>query len=212
MKKYARVTVRYASGEVEHRYGTTVPKLGERIGRNGETGFVANVEMDGDSATVVVGTPAPEALSWRDVAGSSAEGSSSARDRILDAAYELFSRRGIRDVGTEEVLVTAGVARATLYRQFRTKDDLVRAFLQRREQRWSREFVEAEARRRGDTPREQLLAIFDVFDEWFHQDDFEGCSSHQRTARDGPRRSHWSGERRPSGVHPFRRCSVGRGG
>ena len=50
------------------------------------------------------------------------------------------------------------------------------AFLQRREQRWTREFVEAEALRRGSTPRDQLLAIFDVFDEWFHRDDFEGCS------------------------------------
>ena len=48
--------------------------------------------------------------------------------------------------------------------------------MQRREQRWTREFVEAEARRRGSTPRERLLAIFDVFDEWFHRDDFEGCS------------------------------------
>jgi AcrR family transcriptional regulator len=74
------------------------------------------------------------------------------------------------------VLERAGVAKATLYRHFRTKQDLVLAFLQRREQRWTREFVEAEARRRGSTPRERLVAIFDVFDEWFHQDDFEGCS------------------------------------
>lgn len=50
------------------------------------------------------------------------------------------------------------------------------AFLKRREQRWTREFVLAEARRRGSTPRERLLAIFDVFDEWIHRDDFEGCS------------------------------------
>jgi hypothetical protein len=36
--------------------------------------------------------------------------------------------------------------------------------------------VEAEARRGGETPEEQLLAIFDLFDEWFHRPDFEGCS------------------------------------
>jgi hypothetical protein len=41
---------------------------------------------------------------------------------------------------------------------------------------WTREWVEAEARKRGGTPEEQLLAIFDLFDEWFHRDDFEGCS------------------------------------
>jgi len=103
-------------------------------------------------------------------------GAVKARERILAAAYELFSQRGIRAVGTEEVLAKAGVAKSTLYRHFSSKDELVLAFLQRREQRWTREFVEAEARRRGSTPRERLLAIFDVFDEWFHRDDFEGCS------------------------------------
>jgi AcrR family transcriptional regulator len=100
----------------------------------------------------------------------------SSRERILEAAYELFSTRGIRAVGTEEIRARANVSRSTLYRHFRTKEDLVLAFLQRREQRWTREFVEAEALRRGSTPSEQLLAIFDVFDEWFHRDDFEGCS------------------------------------
>jgi AcrR family transcriptional regulator len=99
-----------------------------------------------------------------------------ARERILDTAYDLFSRRGVRAVGVDEVIARAGVAKATLYRHFPSKDDLVIAFLERREQRWTREWVEAEARGRGDTPEEQLLAIFDVFGEWFQRDDFEACS------------------------------------
>jgi AcrR family transcriptional regulator len=99
-----------------------------------------------------------------------------ARERILGTAYELFSHRGIRNVGVDEVIERAGVAKATLYRQFPSKDALVLAFLQRREQLWTREWVEAEARRRGANPEERLLAIFDLFDEWFHRDDFEGCS------------------------------------
>jgi AcrR family transcriptional regulator len=99
-----------------------------------------------------------------------------ARERILESAYELFSRRGVRAVGIDEVIERAGVAKATLYRHFPSKQDLVLAFLQRREVLWTHEFVEAEARRRGSTPEEQLLAIFDVFDEWFRKDDFEGCS------------------------------------
>jgi AcrR family transcriptional regulator len=74
------------------------------------------------------------------------------------------------------LIASANVSKATLYRHFASKEDVVLAFLQRREQQWTREFVEAEARRRGSTPRERLLAIFDVFDEWFHRDDFEGCS------------------------------------
>jgi AcrR family transcriptional regulator len=99
-----------------------------------------------------------------------------ARERILETAYELFSRRAIRDVGVDEVIEQAGVAKATLYRHFPSKDDLVVAFLERREERWTLAWVEAEARRRGTTPEEQLLAIFELFDEWFHRDDFEACS------------------------------------
>ena len=99
-----------------------------------------------------------------------------ARERILATAYELFSRRAIRDVGIDEVIERAGVAKATLYRHFPSKDDLVIAFLERREERWTMAWVEAEARQRGTTPEEQLLTIFELFDEWFHRDDFEACS------------------------------------
>jgi AcrR family transcriptional regulator len=99
-----------------------------------------------------------------------------ARDRILASAYDLFSRKGVRAVGVDEVIARAEVAKATLYRHFASKDDLVLAFLQEREQVWTKDWVEAEARRRGDTPEEQLLAIFDLFDEWFQREDFEGCS------------------------------------
>ena len=175
---YSRITVRFASGDVEHRYETTLPEVGDRLGRNGDEGFVTSVEPDGpDHARVTVGTPAPHGVVWDDLSGTQGGGEAvKARERILAAAYELFSKRGIRAVGTEEVLAEAGVAKSTLYRHFPSKDELVLAFLQRREQRWTREFVEAEARTRGSTPRERLLAIFDVFDEWFHRDDFEGCS------------------------------------
>jgi AcrR family transcriptional regulator len=99
-----------------------------------------------------------------------------ARERILATAYELFCRRGIRDVGIDEVIERAGVAKATLYRHFPSKDDLVMAFLERREELWTLAWVEAEAKRRGTTPEDQLLAIFELFDEWFHREDFEACS------------------------------------
>jgi AcrR family transcriptional regulator len=99
-----------------------------------------------------------------------------ARERILASAYELFSKRGIRAVGVDEVIDRAAVAKATLYRHFPSKDDLALAFLARREELWTKGYVETEARRRGETPEARLLAIFDVFDEWFHKEDFEGCS------------------------------------
>ena len=104
------------------------------------------------------------------------ESGQGARERILATAYELFSHRGIHDVGVDELVARAGVAKATLYNHFNSKDELVLAFLQQREQIWTYGWVESEARRRGATAEEHLLAIFDLFDEWFHGDDFEGCS------------------------------------
>jgi AcrR family transcriptional regulator len=64
----------------------------------------------------------------------------------------------------------------TLYRNFPSKDDLILDFLRRREQLWTREWLQAESQRRGATPGEQLLAIFDIFSEWFARPDFEGCA------------------------------------
>ena len=100
----------------------------------------------------------------------------SARERILAAAYDLFSRRGVRDVGIDEVVREAGVAKATLYRHFPSKNDLVIAFLERREAQWTKGLVEAGARARGQTPEERLLAIFDVFHDWFASPDFDQCA------------------------------------
>jgi AcrR family transcriptional regulator len=100
-----------------------------------------------------------------------------ARERILTTAYRLFTRRGIRAVGTDEVIAQSGVAKATLYRHFPSKNDLVLAVLQRREELWTLGLVEQQSRLRGDTPEEQLLAIFDVFHDWFQKhEDYDGCS------------------------------------
>jgi AcrR family transcriptional regulator len=98
------------------------------------------------------------------------------RERVRRAAYELFSQQGLRAVGVDAVIARAGTAKMTLYRNFPSKDDLILDFLRRREQLWTHEWLEAESRKRGKTPREQLLAIFDVFSEWFSRPDFEGCS------------------------------------
>ena len=97
-------------------------------------------------------------------------------ERIIEASYRLFSRRAVRDVAMDEIVIASGIAKATLYRHFATKDTLVLAFLARREVDWTFEIIEQGARSRSSDPEEQLLAIFDVFDDWFHRDDFEACS------------------------------------
>jgi AcrR family transcriptional regulator len=99
-----------------------------------------------------------------------------ARDRILDTAYELFSRHGTRAVGVDRIIAECGIAKMTLYRNFPSKDDLILAFLERRGERWTKAWLQVEAERRGDTPAARLLAIFDTFGTWFQNDDFEGCS------------------------------------
>src|SRR4029077_18116210 len=104
------------------------------------------------------------------------EGQDSGRERISRAAYDLFSREGVRAVGVDAVIARAGTAKMTLYRNFSSKDDLIIEFLRRREQLWTQDWLKAESTRRCHTPREQLLAIFEVFSEWFGQPDFEGCS------------------------------------
>jgi len=104
------------------------------------------------------------------------DGQDSGRERLSRAAYELFSREGVRAAGIDAVIARAGTAKMTLYRNYPSKDDLILEFLRRREQLWTREWLEAESKRRGQTPRDQLLAIFDVFSEWFSTPDFEGCS------------------------------------
>ncbi|MBG6226736.1 AcrR family transcriptional regulator [Arthrobacter sp. CAN_A2] len=98
-----------------------------------------------------------------------------ARQRILDASYALFAERGVRAVGVNEIIHTAGVAKASFYSHFPSKNDLIMAFLDRRRDVFTIGYLGAESRKRGATPEEQLLAIFDIFDEWFQSEDFNGC-------------------------------------
>ncbi|MDQ1060798.1 AcrR family transcriptional regulator [Arthrobacter globiformis] len=85
-------------------------------------------------------------------------------DRILATAYDLFSQRGIRDVGVNELIELSGVAKSTFYRHFPSKDDLVLAVLALRDHIWFDE-VMAEVQHRSRTSEEELLVIFDVFAE-----------------------------------------------
>lgn len=94
---------------------------------------------------------------------------------MVRAAYDLFSRQGTRAVGVDAVIGAAGVAKMTLYRNFGSKDALILAYLERREHLWTHGWVQTESWRRGDTPVQRLLAIFEIFGEWFEKPDFEGC-------------------------------------
>ncbi|MEH0424331.1 TetR/AcrR family transcriptional regulator [Streptomyces sp. B21-083] len=82
-----------------------------------------------------------------------------ARDRILDTASELFYAHGIHAVGVDRLIAESGVAKATLYKHFPSKDDVVAAYLRRMDDSW-RSQMRSAALAGGEDPREQLFGLF----------------------------------------------------
>ena len=137
---------------------------------------------DADAREAVVRV-APVAASLTNVSDRPQNGTPDARERLLTAAYELFSTRGVQAVGIDVIIQRSGVARQTMYRHFDSKQDLVLAFLQRREELWTRDWLQGTVERAADDPAERLLAIFDAFDRWFREPGVRGLLVHQRDAR-----------------------------
>src|SRR5436189_4177399 len=98
-----------------------------------------------------------------------------ARERILRTAYELFRRHSTNTVGVDRIVAEAGVAKTTLYRHFRSKENLIVAVLARHDELWTRDWLGPEVARRADSPAGQLLAVFDAFADWFRQPSYPGC-------------------------------------
>jgi len=98
-----------------------------------------------------------------------------ARDRLVAAADELFSRDGIAATPVDEAVRRAGVATATLYHHFDGKDALVAAYLHHRHERWMRRWEAHIAA--AAAPADRLLAIFDAIGEWADEGGAErGCA------------------------------------
>jgi AcrR family transcriptional regulator len=105
----------------------------------------------------------------------------SARDRILQAAQELFYRYGVRATGIDRVIAEAGVTKVTIYRHYPSKDDLIRAYLQQRHESWIAWFRDSlAAARASQTEAERqaqpLLPVLQVAREWFGAPAFRGCA------------------------------------
>ena len=98
----------------------------------------------------------------------------SPRDRLLAAASELFYEHGVHTVGIDTIIERAGVAKASLYSTFGSKNELVRAYLEARHQA-RRARLSAEIERHQD-PTARLLAIFDVLASTVAQPGFRGCA------------------------------------
>ncbi|MFB9234103.1 TetR/AcrR family transcriptional regulator [Plantactinospora siamensis] len=98
-----------------------------------------------------------------------------ARERILGTAFRLFYAHGPRGVGVDTVIAESGVAKATLYKHFPRKDDLVLAYLDRVDQIWFGQ-LRAAARAAGDDPREQLVGMFDALASAARREGYHGCA------------------------------------
>jgi AcrR family transcriptional regulator len=98
----------------------------------------------------------------------------SARERLLAAASELFYAEGVHTVGIDRVIEQAGVAKASLYNTFGSKDELVRAYLEGRHADTAGRVTRALGR--YGTPRDRLLGVFDAQGELFAEPGFRGCA------------------------------------
>jgi AcrR family transcriptional regulator len=108
----------------------------------------------------------------------------SARERLLAAADELFYDEGVRTVGIDRIIEHAGVAKASLYNTFGSKDELIHAYLEGRHARNAKRITDYIAR--YDTPRERLLGVFDAQGELLRQSTFHGCAFANATAEAHP--------------------------
>ena len=104
----------------------------------------------------------------------------SRRDHLVDTALQLFYQDGFRATGIDKVLKESGVAKKTLYNHFASKDDLIVAALDKRDEDFMAKMRTTIARlapRQGGDPRlSRVLAFFDGLDEWLNSDSFNGCT------------------------------------
>ncbi|MEW9553692.1 TetR/AcrR family transcriptional regulator [Nonomuraea sp. NPDC050783] len=91
-------------------------------------------------------------------------------ERVLAAAGELFYRRGVRAVGMDEVRAASGVSLKRLYQCYPSKEALVVAYLERRDERWMAALTGYVAAR-----PDRVQAVFDWLERWFGEDGFRGC-------------------------------------
>lgn len=97
------------------------------------------------------------------------------RDRLVSTALKLFCQYGFHATGIDTVLAVSGVAKTTLYRYFKSKDELILAALRKQDEDFRNSFMR-KVERSSERPAERLLAMFDVYQEWSKSSDFYGCT------------------------------------
>ncbi|MEO3415582.1 TetR/AcrR family transcriptional regulator [Roseovarius sp. CAU 1744] len=96
------------------------------------------------------------------------------RDELVRKALDTFYRNGFHATGMDMIAKETGVSKTSIYKHFRTKEDLILAVLRLRDENF-RNWLFRRIDELSDTPREKLLAIFDALEEWFAMREFRGC-------------------------------------
>lgn len=110
---------------------------------------------------------------------------SPARQRILESAIRLFYANGLRGVGVDTVIADSSVAKATFYKHYPRKEDLILAYLDTVHELWFTA-IRSCARAGGDDPRDQLVAMFDAIDDEYRRSDYRGCAQLNAAAEATP--------------------------
>ena len=96
------------------------------------------------------------------------------KDQLVETAIRLFCRHGYHATGIDTILAEAGIAKMTLYNNFGSKEALILAALEKRDEEHIAWLI-AESDARAAAPEDRLLALFDALDAWFASDEFHGC-------------------------------------
>jgi AcrR family transcriptional regulator len=121
----------------------------------------------------------------RSTSAPAAERVSAARERILETAFRLFYAKGIRAVGVDLIIAESGVAKATFYKHFPAKDDLVVAYLDKVDGVWSGQLRDAAAAA-GPGPADQLVGLFDALGSACRREGYRGCAFINAAAESQP--------------------------
>lgn len=108
-------------------------------------------------------------------AAASAPAGAAVRARLIETAIRLFCQHGVGATGVNAIVDESGVARMTLYSHFGSKEGLALAALEHEAATWRAWFF-ARLAETGGSPRDRLLAVFDILEEWFARDDYFGCA------------------------------------
>lgn len=98
------------------------------------------------------------------------------REKILHTSLTLFMKHGFHATGIDKIVAEAGIAKMTLYKYFPSKEALIMAVLQMRDQAWRTWFQTEIENFPTHSPQEKILIIFDVLASWFKKDSFHGCA------------------------------------